>query len=588
MDGTLLVIPLVILFGIAARLFIKTRQIGSEAVALRTEKSRLEAQVINLRNQNEAVSQQLSLSGAENGTLELERTRLDANMSALAEENRALSQYRPIMDLEGALKSTRDTIAAEATRSRKQMDEERRQAIDAINSRMTAASRESEVLIVEAHEQAARISTEAATQLKTAQQESTAIVKQAHERALEIAGEALEAKTNLETYKREALALKNLVVGYGHEYLVPVHSLLDDLAEAFGFAEAGEKLKAARERTRALVKEERAATCDYVEANRRETAVAFVVDAFNGKVDSILARVKADNAGKLRQEVLDAHALVNLNGRAFRQARIEKDYLDSRLEELRWAAVAHELKNQEKEEQRRIKEQIREEEKARREYERAMKDATKEEDTIKKTMDRVRKEVEKAGEAQRAKYEAQLQELSSKLQLAEEKNQRALSMAQQTRTGHVYVISNVGSFGDEVFKIGLTRRLEPLDRIRELGDASVPFEFDVHALIASDDAPALERSLHRHFLASQINKVNPRKEFFRVPLRVIRDEMEKLGVHASWTMAAEAAEYRESMAIEAAIKENPGSFDAWVNKQLVLDPVVFDEAGEDGAAAAAE
>jgi Meiotically Up-regulated Gene 113 (MUG113) protein/uncharacterized protein DUF4041 len=363
---------------------------------------------------------------------------------------------------------------------------------------------------------------------------------------------------------------------------------LDDLAEAFGHTEAGESLKHARERTRAMVKEGQAAACDYVETNRRETAIAFVIDAFNGKVDSVLARVKADNVGKLRQEVLDAFALVNLNGRAFRQARINQNYLGSRLEELRWAAIAHELKNREREEQRQIKEQIREEEKARREFERAIKDATKEEDSIKKAMDRVRKEVERAGDEQRAKYEAQLLELSTKLQLAEEKNQRALSMAQQTRTGHVYVISNIGSLGEEVFKIGLTRRLEPLDRIRELGDASVPFEFDVHALILSDDAPTLERSLHRHFLAAQVNKVNPRKEFFRVPLSYIRQEIEKLGIQASWTMAAAATEYRESAAIDKVIKENPASYAAWVNKQLVLDPVVFEEAEEDASAAAAE
>lgn len=84
-------------------------------------------------------------------------------------------------------------------------------------------------------------------------------------------------------------------------------------------------------------------------------------------------------------------------------------------------------------------------------------------------------------------------------------------MAQQTRTGHVYVISNIGSFGEHVFKIGMTRRLEPKDRVRELGDASVPFEFDIHAMIFSDDAPTLKRALHRHFLKQQVNKVNPRK-----------------------------------------------------------------------------
>jgi hypothetical protein len=214
---------------------------------------------------------------------------------------------------------------------------------------------------------------------------------------------------------------------------------------------------------------------------------------------------------------------------------------------------------------------MREEEKARREYERAIREAEKEEDAIKKAMERIQKDVAKASDDQRQRYEAQLAELAQKLQAAEEKNKRALSMAQQTRTGHVYVISNIGSFGEEVFKIGLTRRLEPLDRIHELGDASVPFPFDVHAMILSQDAPALEHALHRHFLATQMNKTNPRKEFFRVPIATIREELEKLGVQASWTMAAAASEYRESLAIDKAIKDNPAKYQAWVSKQLVLD-----------------
>ncbi len=504
-------------------------------------------------------------------------TKLYAQYAAAAEQNRVLSKYRAIQDVERAVANARQQIEHEQSFARERTA-----------GQIAAANQDAERILQQAKQAAAQASAAANAKVSAANEESMGIVKRAHERASEIAGEALEAKRNLDVYKREVTAIKNIVAGYGHEYIVPSHGLLDDLAEGFLYADAGEKLKSARGRTRDLVKKGQAAACEYVDEDRRSTAIAFVVDAFNGKVDSILARVKADNVGKLRQEIVDACALVNLNGRAFRAARITQEYVDSRLEELKWAVAVHELKERERDEQRRIKEQIREEEKARREYERAMKEAAKEEDGLKKAMERVRKEVERSSEEQRAKYEAQLLELSLKLQKAEEKNQRALSMAQQTKTGHVYIVSNIGSFGDEVFKIGLTRRLEPLDRIRELGDASVPFEFDVHALILSDDAPALERSLHRHFLAAQINKVNPRKEFFRVPLTVIRQEIEKLGIQASWTMAASAAEYRESMAIDTAIHDDPASYDAWVNKQLVLDPVVFDSAGEDVAAVAAE
>ena len=106
-----------------------------------------------------------------------------------------------------------------------------------------------------------------------------------------------------------------------------------------------------------------------------------------------------------------------------------------------------------------LREQMREEEKARREFERAIKDAEKEESTLRKALEKVHQQVAAANAAEREGFEARLALLQGQLQAAEEKNKRALSMAQQTRAGHVYVISNVGSFGDEVFKIGMTRRL---------------------------------------------------------------------------------------------------------------------------------
>ncbi|MDL2226989.1 GIY-YIG nuclease family protein, partial [Deltaproteobacteria bacterium OttesenSCG-928-M10] len=205
---------------------------------------------------------------------------------------------------------------------------------------------------------------------------------------------------------------------------------------------------------------------------------------------------------------------------------------------------------QEKEEQRRIREQMREEEKARREYEKALRDSQVEEARIQKALEKAREQVAKATEEQKEKYELQIQELMEKLQEAEAKEARAISMAQLTRAGHVYVISNCGSFGDEVLKIGMTRRLEPMDRVKELGDASVPFSFDIHAMIYCEDAPALEAKLHQKFNLARVNKVNFRKEFFRVAISDVRNMLEELGLEAKFTMTAEAREYRETLAID--------------------------------------
>ena len=137
---------------------------------------------------------------------------------------------------------------------------------------------------------------------------------------------------------------------------------------------------------------------------------------------------------------------------------------------------------------------------------------------------------------------------------AEAKEQRAKSMAQQTRKGHVYVISNIGSFGENVYKIGLTRRLEPMDRVKELGDASVPFSFDVHAMIYVEDAPALESALHREFTHKRVNAVNLRKEFFTIDLESIKEAVNKIaGVDADFNMTVLAEEYYESKRLTEAL-----------------------------------
>ncbi|SDI04970.1 protein of unknown function [Vibrio xiamenensis] len=397
-----------------------------------------------------------------------------------------------------------------------------------------------------------KISKEKADSIKSeARYEAEIIIKYAEERAKEIAGSAYEAKEKADLYEITIKAMKNIIDGYKDDYIIPNHSVLDDLAEEFSYKEAGEELKKARKRVREMVKDGLAGSCDYVEHHRRTYAVHFAVDAFNGKVDSALAKVKHDNFGKIKQEIIDAYALVNHNGSPFRNARINQEFLDIRLDELKWAVRAHELRKIEREEQAEIKAQIREEERAIREMEKARKEAEKEERLIQKALEKARSELSKASEEQRAAYEAQLAELETKLHEAEEKGQRAISMAQQTRRGHVYVISNVGSFGEDVFKIGMTRRLEPMDRVKELGDASVPFAFDVHAMIYSDDAPALEKELHQRFNLQSVNKINPRKEFFRTSAKEVRQAVEDNGItDVHWTMKAEAAEYRESLSIE--------------------------------------
>lgn len=183
-------------------------------------------------------------------------------------------------------------------------------------------------------------------------------------------------------------------------------------------------------------------------------------------------------------------------------------------------------KQAEKDEQREIRAQMAEERKAQQEIERAIREAEAEELRAQKALDKARKEMDaklaQMTAEQAALYQTKIDTLQEALTEAELKGQKALSMAQQTKRGHVYIISNVGSFGENVYKIGMTRRLDPQDRVDELGSASVPFLFDVHAMIHSEDAPPLETALHQAFDARRTNLVNRRKEFFSVSLQDIK------------------------------------------------------------------
>lgn len=271
--------------------------------------------------------------------------------------------------------------------------------------------------------------------------------------------------------------------------------------------------------------------------------------AFNGECDSLIAKVKWNNATRSKERILKSFQSINKLGESH-QIEITTKYLDLKLQEL---ALSHEYENkkfEEKEEQRRIREQMREEEKAQKEFERAEKAADEEERRYQRALQRAKSELETASVSEIGILNEQIQLLETKLAEAHDRKERAISMAQLTKVGHIYVISNLGSFGVDVYKIGMTRRLEPMDRIRELGDASVPFQFDVHAIIYSENAPQLEYELHKKFQDRRLNRINGRKEFFKVTL----DEIETFvnahaGAEIEFTKLAEAKEYRETLAM---------------------------------------
>ncbi|CNK17808.1 T5orf172 domain [Yersinia frederiksenii] len=330
-----------------------------------------------------------------------------------------------------------------------------------------------------------------------------------------------------------------------------------DYHDSIAFQEA---IKRNKERQKSLIRQDAACDSDTnweVNGSKAEGGrmikryVKLLTRAFNSECDAAIAKVKSGNVDQLHKRIETAFDALNKFGHSM-NIRITHDYLNLRLEEL---VLCHEkeLKLQnERDILREERELQREEEKAQREYDKAIKEELKAERDFEKAMERARKELDKANQEQKEQIEARISELESQLEEARALSERAKSQAQLTRSGHVYVISNIGAFGEDIYKIGLTRRLEPEDRVNELGSASVPFKYDIHALIYSDDAPTLETSLHQQFSKRRINLVNNRKEFFRVPLSDIESKVRELGYDASFDEFARAPEYRESQAIIAA------------------------------------
>jgi hypothetical protein len=205
-------------------------------------------------------------------------------------------------------------------------------------------------------------------------------------------------------------------------------------------------------------------------------------------------------------------------------------------------------KERAKEEQRAIREQMRQEAEERRELERQRKQIEKEESKYNDQIQQLQIQLAQANTEKTAILTARIEELQKQLSSVAEQKDKIANL-QNGKAGNVYIISNLGSFGDEVFKIGMTRRLEPQERVDELGSASVPFPFDVHSMIFSNDAVALETELHHILNDKRVNKVNLRKEFFHVTLDELEELVGKIAPAAEFKRTMLAEQYRQSLSI---------------------------------------
>lgn len=313
------------------------------------------------------------------------------------------------------------------------------------------------------------------------------------------------------------------------------------------YLEYSDALVIIREAQKELVRTKEIFTVQPISSNKDIANLA--VSAFNSDANTIVNSITYNNFEKSKQRLEVSFNKIN-NLLTNYGLEMSTKYYDLKIQEM---GLVYDLKEQErriKEEQQELNEQMKEEERARVEAEKAREKAIKEQERYEKALEEARLEVEQKSGAERDKFEKQILQLEEKLNEALEERERATAMAQITKKGHVYIISNIGSFGENVYKIGMTRRREPLDRVKELGDASVPFPFDIHAMIYTENAPILENDLHIEFNKNRLNKINLRKEFFNVTIDEIEHKCIELGYKIKLTKLAEAIEYRQTKDLE--------------------------------------
>ncbi|MEP3264912.1 MAG: DUF4041 domain-containing protein [Hyphomicrobiales bacterium] len=264
--------------------------------------------------------------------------------------------------------------------------------------------------------------------------------------------------------------------------------------------------------------------------------IRLTLRAFNNECEAGIANARWNNVVAMEKRILNAAKQINSANNSM-DLVINEDYVSLKLDEL---YLTHEYREQlkiEKDERAELTRAAREEKRLIAEAEAS----EREERKYQTLLEKARKEV--------SVDEAKIAELEAALEAAHTNTERARSMAELTKSGYVYVISNIGSFGENVVKIGLTRRLDPNDRIKELGDASVPFAFDTHAMIYSEDAPALEKALHNEFAVKRINAANTRKEFFATNLDEVESAVRNLMPDAQFFKDREAQEWHETLAL---------------------------------------
>ena len=385
------------------------------------------------------------------------------------------------------------------------------------------------------------------------------------ERVVEQENKALEAvrlqikatEQEVTSLRRQSSELRGQVLVLEETLLLESYALYEPKFKLTASREYKTRLDTVRERQKSIIKGGEAATGNLgweVNGSKAEgrklvnDMIKLILRSFNNEADYCVDNVKFDNIELGEKRIRQSFEACNKLGRVM-TVRLSDEYLNLKLDELRLAHEYQVKKQEEKEEAKRIREELREQQKLEQEIRAAREKIAKERKHFTAALHDLSLRLEKVtSEEERALLLVKISEVEAGKAALDSEEKVIDYREKNAKAGYVYIISNLGAFGEGVYKIGMTRRLEPMERIDELGDASVPFWFDVHAMVFSENAPALEAKLHERFATGRLNKVNGRKEFFRADIveieAVIRANYDAV---VEVTREAPAEQYRESL-----------------------------------------
>lgn len=456
-----------------------------------------------------------------------------------------------------------ETIAKKEKESQEKIDKqlaEKQKEMDSIDEKLDQLEKER---IAKVDEELANRDSELEQNIKTKEEQLNGLDEEYNLKLQQkedyIKQEIKKTEEELLKTKNDLISVKKDLVRAEDDLEMQEYGLYEPRYNFIHATDYKERLDAVRKQQRQMIKDKTAAIghTEWTVGESKAKGKAFVnanikqiLRSFNNETTVLISKVKHSNIDNIENRINKTFTSLN-NLYKREDVQLTQSYLNLKLDEMYLAYEWEVKKQEEKEELREAREREREEKKLQKELEKERKKFEKENNAINSEIEEVKAKMAQAAADEKAKLEAEIAKLQAALDKNNDEVRKINEWKEKPGAGYVYIISNIGSFGENIFKIGVTRRENPEDRIRELSSASVPFRYDAHVFIFSKNAYDLESKLHKRFDKQRVNKVNMRKEFFRITIDDVKQIVEenKGAVH-SFVEHPDAEEYYDTLKLE--------------------------------------